>query len=102
MKPAQARSLLNCSYTTLRNYEKAGKLKLSPKSGKTRDYDDLSVYELYDQIIGRKKCQNTIIIIRDSKKEEFVLDEDTISQTLDFINMKIKQNLNLNNPPMYI
>ena len=43
MKPKEVLKLLNCSYTTLNNYVKKGKLKYSESSGKRHDYDDSSV-----------------------------------------------------------
>lgn len=95
MKSAHVKQLLGCTYTTLHNYVKQGKLKLTSSSGKQSDYDDESVYALYDALAGKRKFNNMIAVFCNGKKYEFTLDDITIAQTLDFLNNKIKENLRL-------
>lgn len=90
MKPKEVRKLLNCSYTSLNNWIKSGKLKYSAISGKRHDYDDESVYQLYDEICGRRKLNDRIDIFLKNQKYEFVLDREMINDVLDFINEKMK------------
>lgn len=95
MKPKEVLKLLNCSYTTLNNYVKKGKLKYSESSSKRHDYDDSSVYELYDSMCGRKKLNNRIDVFIHNNKYEFNVPENIISDVLEFIVKKIKEKENL-------
>lgn len=50
MRPAEAKKILQCSYTTLHNYVKTGKLKLIQTTSKQHNYDDQSVYQLANSL----------------------------------------------------
>lgn len=56
MRPKYAKQILGCTYSTLHNYVKRGKLKLAenPTTTKQQEYDDMSVYELAETLKGRK------------------------------------------------
>ena len=77
MKAKYAKELLQCSYTTLHNYVKQGKLRLAenPISSKQQEYDDLSVYDLADKIKGSRKPPMTNDIIISTPNEKFIFSD---------------------------
>lgn len=91
MKPKEVRKLLNCSYTAIQNWVKQGKLRYSEYSSKRHDYEDESVYKLYDEMFGTKKMDNVIVIGLKNQKYEFRLTKEIVEDVLDFINQRLKR-----------
>ena len=92
MKAKMAKELLGCTYTTLHNYVKNGKLKLAENSSlKQQEYDDRSVYGLMDNINGKKTFHNRMILFLSNKRYEFVLDKAILNKVLDVINFELKR-----------
>ena len=85
MKPKDARKLLNCSYTTLHNYVKSGKIKLSNIPGKQQDYDEESVVNLYNRRLNTEKINNTVHIFLNNQKYEFKANYDLIKKIFTLI-----------------
>lgn len=83
MKPAKAKELLNCSYTTLHNYVKSGKILLAAGiSGKQQNYDDASVYALCE---SRQVHENTVSVVYKGKRYDFRLPDEDIIKILNYI-----------------
>ena len=92
MKAKMAKELLGCTYTTLHNYVKSGKLKLceSPMT-KQQEYDDTSVYALVDKVYGGKTLHNEIVLFLNNKRYQFKLDRIIVNKILDLINFELKR-----------
>lgn len=88
MKPKEVKKLLNCSYTTLHNYVKEGKLKLLEHNGKYHEYDKESVMALYDKFHS-KLINNSIQLFIDNEKHEFKLNKSLLIKVLNLINNEI-------------
>ena len=92
MKAAMAKELLGCTYTTLHNYVKSGKLKLDENAmSKQQEYDDESVYELMDKMKGKKTFHNAVVLFLNNHRYEFTLDKVIINKILDLINFELKR-----------
>lgn len=93
MKPAQAKKILGCSYTTLHNYVKQGKLKLAKNnlSDKHQEYDDASVYDLSTKIHGSRNMNNMVVIYRDNERFELKLNKMIIDKIIDVISYELKK-----------
>ena len=93
MKAAQAKALLDCSYTSLHNYVKRGLLKEAenPTSSKQQEYDDESVYALQDKLSGKKTMHNVVVIWMNNKRYEFKVDKIIINKVLDLLNFEMKR-----------
>ena len=92
MKAKIAKELLGCTYTTLHNYVKNGKLKLDENAlSKQQEYDDKSVYQLMDKIKGQKTFHNKVILFVNNHIYEFNLDRIIINKILDLINFELKR-----------
>lgn len=92
MKAKIARELLDCTYTTLHNYVKSGKLKLEENAmSKQQEYDDESVYQLMDKMKGKKTFHNKVMLFLNNHRYEFVLDRVIINKILDLINFELKR-----------
>ena len=93
MKAAQAKKILNCSYTTLHNYVKQGKLKLVSDSisKKQQEYDDASVYELSTKMHGSQNMNNVVVIYRNNERLEFKLNKMIVDKIADLIVFELKR-----------
>lgn len=92
MKAKMAKELLGCTYTTLHNYVKSGKLKLDENAmSKQQEYDDESVYALVDKAYGGKTLHNEIVLFLNNKRYQFKLDRVIINKILDLINFELKR-----------
>lgn len=93
MKPAQAKKILGCSYTTLHNYVKQGKLKLATNniSNKHQEYDDASVYELSTKMHGSRNMNNIVVIYRENDRFEFKLNKMIVDKIIDVISYELKR-----------
>lgn len=90
MKAREVRKLLGCSYTTLHNYVKTGKLQLVQHAGKQQEYDEASVMRLYNTSKKyREHAQNHIHIFTKNKKYVFQLTEMSIKRILDSLQAEI-------------
>ena len=94
MKPKEAKKLLNCSYTTLHNYVKSGKIKCVKTDYKQQIYDDQSVLKLYDEINAINiKLNNTIHIFINNNKYEFNLNKNIIEKIFDVISKELSEDI---------
>ena len=92
MKSSEVRKLLNCSYSTLDNYVKRGLLKLNgDANGRRRDYEENSVYALYDQKFGTRKWDGRMVFGIGNEKCEFILPREILNDVLDFVNRRLKE-----------
>lgn len=93
MNAKTAKELLGCTYATLYNYVKSGKLKaeFSGPAKKKYAYDDQSVYTMMDRLHGKKTMHNKVVLFLSNKKYEFQLDKAIVDKVLDLINFELKR-----------
>ena len=92
MRAREAKRILKCSYTTLYNYLKQGKLKALDVGNKVVQYDDDSVHKLATSLHGDIEPQFTVVVTKNGNKSTFCLDERLVDKILDFITFNIKTN----------
>lgn len=104
MKASLAKKILGCSYTTLHNYVKSGKLKTAdnPLSQKQTEYDEISVYQLHKQLFGHEYSSEalqsnrvSIYVNADGSRHEFFPDDVTTQQILAFLQEKQNAMINI-------
>lgn len=92
MKASEVRKLLNCSYSTLDNYVKRGLLKTNgDDASRKRDYEENSVYALYDQKFGTRKWDGKMVLGIGNQRIEFVLPREILNEVLDLVNRRLKE-----------
>jgi hypothetical protein len=92
MTASEVKKLLDCSYSSLDNYVKRGLLKLKGDAKcRRRDYDEDSVYTLYDRKFGTRKWDGRMVFGIGNEKYEFALPREILNDVLDFINRKLKE-----------
>ena len=92
MRAREAKRILKCSYTTLHNYVKQGKLKAVDVGKKYAQYDDDSVQQLATSIYGDIEPKFKVTITKFGNTSTFVLDERIVNKILDFITFELKNN----------
>lgn len=92
MRAREAKRILKCSYTTLHNYVKQGKLKVIDVEKKYAQYDDDSVQQLATSIYGDVEPKFKVAITKFGNTAIFTLDERIVNKILDFITFEIKNN----------
>ena len=92
MRAREAKRILRCSYTTLHNYVKQGKLKAVDVGKKYAQYDDDSVQQLATSIYGDVEPKFKVTITKFGNISTFVLDERIVNKILDFITFELKNN----------
>lgn len=90
MRAREAKKILKCSYTTLHNYLKQGKIKSLDVGNKTVQYDDDSVHQLATSIYGDVEPKFKVEITKYGNKSVFVLDERIVNKILDYITFELK------------
>lgn len=92
MRAREAKRILKCSYTTLHNYLKQGKLKSINVGNKTVQYDDDSVQQLATSIFGDIEPKFKVTVTKYGNTSTFVLDERIVNRILDYIVFELKHN----------
>ena len=92
MRAREAKRLLKCSYTTLHNYLKQGKLKALDVGNKVVQYDDDSVQQLATSLFGDIEPKFKVVITKHGNTSTFVLDERIVNKILDYITFELKNN----------
>lgn len=92
MKAREAKRLLKCSYTTLHNYVKSGRIKVLDVGKKHTQYDDDSVQQLATSIFGDIEPKFKVTVTKLGNTSTFILDEHIVNNILDYILVKIKDN----------
>ena len=92
MRAKEAKRLLRCSYTTLHNYVKQGRIKTLDVGNKQLQYDDDSVQQLATSIFGDIEPKFKVAITKYGNTSTFVLDEHVVNKILDYIVFEIKNN----------
>ena len=92
MRAREAKKLLKCSYTTLHNYVKQGKLKALDVGNKHTYYDDDSVQQLATSIYGDIEPKFKVTVTKFGNISTFVLDERIVNKIIDFIAFELKNN----------
>ena len=92
MRAREAKRILKCSYTTLHNYLKQGKLKALNVGNKNVQYDDDSVQQLATSIFGDVEPKFKVTVTKFGNTSTFILDERIVNRILDYIAFEIKNN----------
>lgn len=92
MKAKEVKRILKCSYTTLHNYLKQGKLKALDVGNKNVQYDDDSVQQLATSIFGDIEPKFKVTVTKFGNTSTFILDERIVNKILDYITFEIKNN----------
>ena len=92
MRAREAKRLLKCSYTTLHNYLKQGKIKALNVGNKVTQYDDDSVQQLATSLFGDIEPKFKVTVTKFGNTSTFVLDEHIVNKILDYIVFEIKNN----------
>lgn len=90
MRAREAKKLLRCSYTTLHNYLKQGKLKALNVGNKVVQYDDDSVQKLATSMFGDVEPKFKVTVTKYGNTSTFVLDERIVNKILDYITFELK------------
>lgn len=92
MRAREAKRILKCSYTTLHNYLKQGKLKALNVGNKVVQYDDDSVHQLATSLFGDIEPKFKVAVTKHGNTATFVLDERIVNKILDYITFELKNN----------
>lgn len=92
MRARDAIKLLKCSYTTLHNYVKQGKIQTINVGNKIRQYDDDSVKQLATSLYGDIEPKFKVEITKYGNKSTFILDESIVNKIFDYIVYELKNN----------
>ena len=90
MRAREAKRILKCSYTTLHNYVKTGKIKPLDVGNQISQYDDDSVHQLATSLFGDLEPKFKVTVTKYGNTSTFVLDERIVNKILDYINFELK------------
>ena len=90
MRAREAKRILRCSYTTLHNYVKKGKLKALDVGNQIAQYDDDSVHQLATSLFGDLEPKFKVTVTKYGNTSTFILDEIIVNKILDYITFELK------------
>ena len=90
MRAREAKKLLRCSYTTLHNYLKQGKIKALNVGNKVVQYDDESVQKMATTLFGETEPKFKVTIKKFNNISTYELDERIVNRIIDYIAFELK------------